>query len=105
MSRYREISDELRRRIINGTYPVGTTLPSIPELKAEFDVPGLNTVRAAQEILIREGLIRPVQGVGVWVLRDRTEGGDRGAMLSRLRAIRDEVDQMVALLEQEELEA
>lgn len=101
-SRYREIADELRRRIGEGRYPVGTKLPSIAELMQELEVPALNTVRAAQEILIREGLLRPQQGVGVWVVSDRTEAADRAETLARLRATRDELDQLIAVLERQE---
>ena len=38
--RYGAIADALRARIADGTYPVGTKLPSITELMREFDVPG-----------------------------------------------------------------
>ena len=57
-TKYGAIADALRARIADGTYPVGTKLPSITELMREFDVPGLNTVRDAQQVLVLEGLLR-----------------------------------------------
>ncbi len=67
-ARYAQIADVLRRRIADGTYPVGSKLPPISQLQAEFDVPGLNTIRSAYAPLMAEGLLRGEQGVGVWVL-------------------------------------
>ncbi len=67
-SRYQAIADTLRERIAAGTYPVGGRLPSIVELQREFDVPGLNTIRDAQQVLVREQLLRTEQGVGAFVI-------------------------------------
>ena len=41
-TKYGAIADTLRERIADGTYPVGSKLPSIAELMREFDVPGLS---------------------------------------------------------------
>ena len=71
--RYRAIAEELRERIDKGVYPVGSKLPSIAALMQEFDVKGLNTVRDAQQMLVNEGLLRPEQGVGVWVMAKTAE--------------------------------
>ena len=71
--RYRAIAGELRERIDRGAYPVGSKLPSIAALMKEFDVKGLNTIRDAQQMLVNEGLLRPEQGVGVWVMAKTAE--------------------------------
>ncbi|MFI6031651.1 GntR family transcriptional regulator [Amycolatopsis magusensis] len=68
MSRYREIADVLRGRIEHGEYPVGSRLPGIAALQKEFGVPGLNTIRGAQQVLIEEGMLEARQGVGVFVI-------------------------------------
>jgi DNA-binding GntR family transcriptional regulator len=67
-ARYIEIADELRRRIRDGMYPIGSKLPTIAQMQAEFEVRGLNTIRSAYAPLIAEGLLRGERGVGVWVL-------------------------------------
>ncbi len=67
-ARYTEIANEIRRRIADGTYPVGSKLPPIAQMQTEFAVAGLNTIRSAYAPLIAEGLLRGEQGVGVWVL-------------------------------------
>lgn len=68
MAKYREIADDLRRKIQAGVYPVGSKLPPISDLQAEYGVPGLNTVRAAQQLLVDERMIETQQGVGAFVI-------------------------------------
>ncbi|MDN5804392.1 MAG: winged helix-turn-helix domain-containing protein [Microlunatus sp.] len=98
-TRYRAIADILRARITDGAYPVGTKLPSIAELMREFDVPGLNTIRDAQQILVREGLVRTEQGVGAWVIADQSPAGDRTGVLQALQDARTAIDRAIAFLE------
>ena len=57
MARYREIADDLRAKIQAGIYPVGTKLPSISDLQEQYDVPALNTIRGAQQVLVDEGML------------------------------------------------
>lgn len=72
MSRYREIADVLRARIQRGDYPLGGQLPGISALQGEFDVPGLQTIRAAQQLLVGEGMLETRQGVGAFVISTRS---------------------------------
>lgn len=98
--KYRVIADELRQRIRAGLYPVGTTLPSIQQLMDEFAVPGLNTVRGAQAVLVEEGLLRSEQGVGVWVVgRPSTERIDREAIVHDLRTSQEALARAITYLE------
>ncbi|MDN5854878.1 MAG: GntR family transcriptional regulator, partial [Actinomycetia bacterium] len=64
MSRYREIADDLRERIQSGEFPVDSRLPGIIALQERYDVRGLNTIRAAQQALVQEGILRTERGVG-----------------------------------------
>jgi len=75
--RYREIADDLRRRLAAGEFPIGSALPGISALQEEYKVDGLNTIRQAQGILRDEGLIAPEQGRGTYVLAlPSSEDGD-----------------------------
>lgn len=65
---------ELRRRILLGRYPVGSSLPGERDLSAELSVSRL-TLRAALRHLESEGLVRPVHGSGTRVLDARETGG------------------------------
>ena len=67
MAKYRDIADDLRRRIAAGEFPVGSRLPGIPALQERYDA-ALGTVRAAEDILRDEGLLRTAQGEGSFVL-------------------------------------
>ena len=67
MSKHVDIANALRERIRAGEFPVGTMLPGISDLQAEYDA-ALNTIRAAQGVLRDEGLLRITQGVGAEVI-------------------------------------
>lgn len=54
--RYRQIADELRRRIETGVLPPGAPLPTEPEMMREWGV-ARGTVRSALSALRAEGLI------------------------------------------------
>ncbi|WP_169736860.1 TetR family transcriptional regulator C-terminal domain-containing protein [Pseudonocardia spinosispora] len=66
---YREIADSLRARIRAGEFPVGARLPGISALQAEYGDSALNTVRAAQQVLVKEGMLATRRGVGAFVTR------------------------------------
>jgi DNA-binding GntR family transcriptional regulator len=71
MARYREIADSLRSRIESGELRRGAKLPGISALMQEYQVSGLNTIRAAQQLLVNEGMLETRQGVGAFVTADR----------------------------------
>jgi DNA-binding GntR family transcriptional regulator len=68
--RYRQIADDLRRRLAGGEFgPVGSRIPPIIELQKEYDCENnLNMIRHAQSVLIDEGLIEPRQGQGTFII-------------------------------------
>lgn len=66
--RYVQMASVLRRRVDSGVWPVGTRLPSIEELEAEFGVARV-TVREALAVLREEGIVEPKQGRGTFVLK------------------------------------
>lgn len=69
---FRQLADELRRRIADGMYKAGDVLPGIHELArmyhASEEVP-----RRALELLAAEGLTRPCRGVGSTVAKSALE--------------------------------
>ena len=67
LPQYIKIRDVLRERIKSGIYFPGTAIPSETELTSEFGVARI-TVRTAIEGLIREELLLPMQGKGVFVV-------------------------------------
>jgi len=66
--RYVQLSDLFRRRIARGEWPVGTQIPSLEQLLADFDVSRM-TLRQAIDVLVREGLVSAERGRGTFVSR------------------------------------
>ena len=98
MARYRDIASDLKHRIAGGEFPVGGQLPSISDLMEHYRVPGLNTIRQAQQLLVDDGMIETRQGVGAFVLR--TEPQPRPVdLLAELRAARASLNRAIAALE------
>lgn len=83
MAKYKDIADDLRRRIQAGEFPVGAKLPGLTDLEAHYGA-ALNTVRAAQALLQEEGLLRIAQGEGAFVLQVPTT--NPADLLETLRA-------------------
>ncbi len=59
----------LRSRLERGEWPIGTQIPTLPELVEQYGV-SRATVRAALDELAREGLIERTRGKGTFVIGD-----------------------------------
>ena len=66
---YLQLSDEVKRRIITGTYPAGEYLPSVRDLAAEAQV-NPNTMQRALTQLESEGYLTTMRGSGRIVSMD-----------------------------------
>ena len=64
---YRQIADDLRRKIENGTILPGRRIPSIVEMEQEYQV-ARDTLRKATQVLKDEGLVETVVGMGIFVV-------------------------------------
>ena len=101
MARYRDIAQDLKVRIASGEFVPGDQLPSIAALQKHYDVPGINTIRQAQQLLVDDGLVETRQGVGAFVLR--AEPVPRPVdVLAELRAARSALNRAIAALEKAE---
>ncbi|MFC4034054.1 GntR family transcriptional regulator [Streptomyces polygonati] len=67
-ARHQHVADDLRRRIVAGTLPVGERLAAETQLAAHYRV-STPTLRDALEVLRAEGLIEKFQGRGNYVRR------------------------------------
>ena len=65
---YRQVADDLRAKISDGTYPPGAQLPSTTRLMEQYSV-SITVARAAIAELRAEGLTIGQPGKGVFVLR------------------------------------
>jgi DNA-binding GntR family transcriptional regulator len=101
MARYRDIAQDLRTRITGGEFAPGDQLPSIQSLMEYYGVPGLNTIRQAQQLLVDDGLVETRQGVGSFVLR--SEPVPRPVnVLAELRVARSALNRAIIALEKTE---
>lgn len=69
---YLQLREVVRNKIEEGEYPPGMAIPSENELSEMYGVNRL-TVRNAVEALVSEGLLKRIQGKGVFVVGDRME--------------------------------
>ncbi len=63
---YRNIANELRRRILSGKYKPGQKLPTEAMMRKEFDV-SQTTIRLALAMLVKESLVYRRRGSGSFV--------------------------------------
>jgi GntR family transcriptional regulator len=80
---YRQVADNIRRRIDEGRYAPGSQLPSERDLGDEFEISRV-TVRQAVSLLRSQGVVVAEHGRGVFVARPR-----QVQRLSRRRLSRD----------------
>jgi DNA-binding GntR family transcriptional regulator len=64
--RYRQLAEELRQRIEDGTYPVGGRMPTEVDL-IEATGYARDTVRAAMRLLREAGWVTVTHGLGTFV--------------------------------------
>ena len=74
---YRQIREQVYRRILTGEYRPGDKLPSEEALAREFGVSRMTVTKALQELVDREYL-RRVQGGGTYVGKPTIEGNRSG---------------------------
>ncbi|QKW33123.1 winged helix-turn-helix transcriptional regulator [Actinomadura sp. NAK00032] len=68
-----QITTLISRRIADGTYPVGSKIPTTRQLSQECDV-SERTVAEAVKTLREDGVLRGIAGRGVYVLRKPDDG-------------------------------
>jgi len=74
---WRQVAAIVADRIADGTYPVGSRVPSVVELSTEFGI-AASTAQKALTHLKNEGLIRAEVGLGSFV-SDRPAQSPEGA--------------------------
>lgn len=69
-----QVTDQLRTEIRSGRWPIGSRIPTEPEL-TELTGTGRNTVREAVQALIHAGMLERRQGSGTYVIATSDLGG------------------------------
>ncbi|MQY28293.1 FadR/GntR family transcriptional regulator [Nocardia aurantia] len=69
-----QVTEQLRAEIRSGSWPVGSRIPTEPEL-TELTGTGRNTVREAVQALVHAGMLERRQGSGTYVIATSDLGG------------------------------
>lgn len=64
---YRQLQDKVSGLILDGTYPEGTSIPSVRQVSSELSINHL-TVAKAYQALVDDGLLIKKRGVGMFVI-------------------------------------
>lgn len=75
---WRQVAAVITDRIADGSYPVGSRVPSVVELSTEFGI-AASTAQKALTHLKAEGLIRAEVGLGSFVAERSERPSDEGA--------------------------
>lgn len=67
---YRDIADDIKRKIFDDTYPLHAMIPTENELGEQYGVSKI-TVRNAVDILVKEGYLNKQSGRGTFVISNR----------------------------------
>jgi len=73
VSRYIQLATLFRNRIASGEWPVGTRIPNVDELAAEFAV-ARGTMREALGLLEQEGLLERLRAKGTFIRNSPIDG-------------------------------
>lgn len=101
----RQVIDQLREQVTSGEWPVGTRIPTEPQLVEALGV-GRNTVREAVRALVHAGVLECRQGSGTYVIsademtgavRRRLAGAEAAEAVEVRRAFEVEAARLAAM--------
>jgi GntR family transcriptional regulator of bglA len=71
--KYKLVSDAIENDIENGKYTLTNKLPTEDDLIQQYQV-SRNTIRKAIDLLVKRGIIMPIQGSGMFLRKPPTDG-------------------------------
>lgn len=101
LARFQQVAKAIRDRVIDGSYPVGSRLPSITALGEELGVSHM-TVKQALATLIDEGVVASRRGVPAEVLSVPSPDDEPLSLAERLVRVESALgllDQRVSAIE------
>lgn len=66
---YKDVLEIIAARIDDGTYPLRSKLPTLKQMRDEYEV-SYSTIQCALRILEDRGAIAPRRGSGYWVISE-----------------------------------
>jgi DNA-binding GntR family transcriptional regulator len=93
-----QVAERMRNLIASGEWQVGESIGDVMKLAERFGV-SFGTVRAAEEILVQEGLLHPIRpGIPTRVAAKPSES-DLREVIGMLEALREQLGTAMAKLE------
>jgi DNA-binding GntR family transcriptional regulator len=91
--KYRQIAEALRAQIAAGEFPVGAQLPSIGELREEYDA-AKGTVDEALAVLRELGLVETRHGAGSFVIAVQPGESETQQLSEQVASLRAQVAEL-----------
>lgn len=93
------VAEAMRAKIISGEWPIGESIGDMFSLAKEFNV-SFGTVRAAEQILVGEGLLSEIRmGIPTTVIAVPATDNQHTKLITRLRALQKELGAIADELE------
>jgi DNA-binding GntR family transcriptional regulator len=94
-----QVADRMRDLIASGEWQVGESVGDVMKLADRFGV-SFGTVRAAEEILVQEGLLHPIRpGIPTRVAAKPSTSSDLREVIGVIEVLREQLGTVVAKLE------
>lgn len=101
-ARYEQITDDLRAKIADGTYPLDSALPSTAQLMESYDA-SMTVVRAAIKELQIDGVVAGHPGKGIYVEREPAPAepsSEYSTVMAQIEALRKSMDETFRSLDE-----
>ncbi|MFL2105853.1 GntR family transcriptional regulator [Desemzia sp. FAM 23991] len=96
MAKYKEVANEIRKRIKNGTYPIEDRMPDQTTLAKEFQTSRV-TIKKALDLLTVVGLIYTIQGSGTYIKQNALQLAESSIRIGQNVGLTAHVDESMEL--------
>lgn len=96
VAKYKEVANEIRKRIKNGTYPIEDRMPDQTTLAKEFQTSRV-TIKKALDLLTVVGLIYTIQGSGTYIKQNALQLAESSIRIGQNVGLTAHVDESMEL--------
>lgn len=96
VAKYKEVANEIRKRIKNGTYPIEDRMPDQTTLAKEFQTSRV-TIKKALDLLTVAGLIYTIQGSGTYIKQNALQLAESSIRIGQNVGLTAHVDESMEL--------
>lgn len=96
MAKYKEVANEIRKRIKKGTYPIDKRMPDQTTLAKEFQTSRV-TIKKALDLLTVGGLVYTIQGSGTYIKQNALQLAESSIRIGQNVGLSAQVDESMEL--------